>query len=363
MRVGAMMGLVMALLAGCARPCCTAPVGDAAGIVTVSVPAAGETVPVATANADAADDPAIFANRQGGDVRFGDKTTPGLILGTDKKAGLYVFALDGSVLQFLPEGRLNNVDLIADADLDPAARDGGFIAGASDRSADRMGVTLYRFRPGGMLKPAGFIPSVSGEPYGFCMGVRDGTPLAVLVMKDGTVVQYALKEDGDTITGTEEKRYAIGSQSEGCVVDSIRNQLYVGEEDVGIWRYSTDPADTARLQVAPVGDGRLVADVEGMSLIADDEAQYLVVSSQGDSAFAVFRLNDDAAPTFAGRFRVVPANGVDGVSGTDGVAAFTGPIGRFKSGLVVTQDDDNDGQAQNFKLIDWAAVRTALKLH
>lgn len=96
---------------------------------------------------------------------------------------------------------------------------------------------------------------------------------------------------------------------------------------------------------------------------------WLVVSSQGDSAFAVYRV-DGERPVYAGRFSVVGANGADPVTGTDGVAAHTGPAGPFAAGLLVVQDDsDTHGEApapgrerQNFKLVDWAAVRQALAL-
>src|SRR3546814_1779145 len=65
--------------------------------------------------ADAADDPAIWAAPPGQSVNRSGMRGRGFITGTDKKAGLYVFGLDGRKLQFLPDGLLNNVDLrIAD---------------------------------------------------------------------------------------------------------------------------------------------------------------------------------------------------------------------------------------------------------
>jgi 3-phytase len=109
------------------------------------------------------------------------------------------------------------------------------------------------------------------------------------------------------------------------------------------------------------GSGRLVADVEGVTLLRDGGATYLLVSSQGDSAFAVWRV-DQAQPRYVGRFSVEAHGGVDAVTGTDGVAAYSGPIGAFPEGLVVVQDDRNEGMSQNFKLIDWRSVRAALGL-
>lgn len=317
------------------------------------VKAAGETVAVATQNADAADDPAIWAKPDGGAFDFAGKSVRGLILGTDKKAGLYVFAPGGESLQFLPDGLLNNVDLRSEGQ--------GFVAGASDRTPGRMGVALYRFTGAGQVAPAGFIASDVAEPYGFCMGRVDGGLVAVLVAKDGQVRVYDLDASGAEIMGKERMRFAVGSQSEGCAVDDASASLFVGEEDVGAWRYDLKAAPGTRTLVAGVGKGQLVADVEGMTLLRDGGRTWLIVSSQGDDAFALWDVSGAAgSERYAGRFRVTAAGGVDGVSGTDGVDAWSGAIDRFGEGLIVTQDNVNEGGAQNFKLVDWKSVKTAL---
>ncbi|MCW3835761.1 phytase [Sphingomonas canadensis] len=341
--------LLLFLTAACApgtpRPAAIPPAP------TVEVPAAAETVAVATTAADAADDPAIWGRSDGASANFGGHDVPGLMLGTDKKAGLYVYALGGESLQFLPEGLLNNVDLRSEG--------AGFVAGASDRG--RMGVALYRYDGTGELKPAGFIKSDVVEPYGFCMGRVDGTLIAVLVAKDGAVREYTLDTAGAEITGTERRRYAVGSQSEGCSVDDATGTLFIGEELVGLWRYPLGAAPGTRTLVSGVADGRLVPDVEGVTLIRDAEGTYVIVSSQGDSAFAVWEVSGAAgAERYLGRFRVAANGAVDGVSGTDGVDAWTGAIGPYAAGLVAMQDDVNEGATQNFKLVGWAEVKAAL---
>lgn len=330
-----------------------AAVQTASAWPTAEVPAAGETVAVGTANADAADDPAIWARADGRSFAFAGKQADGLILGTDKKAGLYVFGLDGQSLQFLPDGLLNNVDL--------RTRGNGFVAGASDRTSGKMGVQLYRFDEGAQqVEQAGFVASDVIEPYGFCMGDMGGQLIAVLVAKDGQIRVYGLTEQGRGFAGTELRRFSVATQAEGCAVDDATGTLYVGEEDVGLWQIPLDPARGDKILVSRAGDGPLVADVEGVTILRDGDAAYLIVSSQGDNAFAVWRLG--ATPTYAGRFRVAAAGGVDAVSGTDGLDAWSGAIGRFGEGLIVTQDDQNEGGTQNFKLVDWAAVKAALKL-
>ncbi len=339
----------------CAAACATPPVPS---LPTASVPASAETVAVATANADAADDPAIWAAPPGTMVSLGGRRLGGFIAGTDKKAGLNIYSLDGALLQLLPDGLLNNVDL-------REANIGGriqVILGASDRG--RMGIALYAFDPASAaaanaVRPFGFIRSDVVEPYGFCMGNWNGSLHAVLVAKDGAVRVYRLAL-GTAGTGTEIARFKLATRSEGCAVDEAGRALYVGEKARGLWRYPL--ADfTAPVLVEAAGKGRLTADVEGVAIMRDGARRYLLVSSQSDNAFAVWRI-DGEAPVYAGRFSVTANGGVDAVTGTDGIDALGGPVGSYPEGLVVVQDDINDGQSQNFKLVDWRAIRSALKL-
>eukprot|EP01041_Mallomonas_annulata_P024785 gene24786-45656_t len=96
------LGLSVILLAGCATPNPEA-LSDSAGMtVGVGTPviAAAETPAVGTAVLDAADDPAIWADPR--------DPTRGVIIGTDKKAGLYVYDLNGRQRSFIAAGRVNN---------------------------------------------------------------------------------------------------------------------------------------------------------------------------------------------------------------------------------------------------------------
>src|SRR3546814_13183756 len=104
----------------------------------------------------AADYPVIGASPPGKSVYLSGMRVRGFITGTYKKAGLYVFGLDGRKLQFLPDGLLNNVDL-------RIATVGGreqVILGASDRG--RMGIALYIFDPAS-TNPANVVRPKSEE--------------------------------------------------------------------------------------------------------------------------------------------------------------------------------------------------------
>ena len=55
----------------------------------------------------------------------------------------------------------------------------------------------------------------------------------------------------------------MGSEPEGCVVDDANGLLYVGEEDVGIWRFAagpeaaTDATHIDRLNIGPIPTSKL----------------------------------------------------------------------------------------------------------
>ena len=329
--------LAASLLAALAA-CATTP---PQGLSPVSVTATAETEPVGTAAQDAADDPAIWRNAA--------DPAASLIVATDKKAGLYVYGLDGKTRSFVEGGLLNNVDLV---DMGEA----GVIVVASDRNdlANAM-LQIYRLdTEAARLTLLGKVAGGAGEGYGLCLQ-RDGDRLlAYSALKHGTVQEVAIGL-GTPPTGTMLRQFSIPTQIEGCVVDPADGTLYVGEEAAGIWRFAAGA--TAGELVAPVDNRQLVADVEGLALLRIGERAWLVASSQGDNAYAVFAL---PAMTPTGRFNVV-AGRVGGTEETDGIALVGGSFGPdYPEGLFVAQDGHNQPRAQNFKLVSWAAVKAAL---
>lgn len=144
---------------------------------------------------------------------------------------------------------------------------------------------------------------------------------------------------------------------QGCVFDG--DTLYVGEEDAGIWQLvQSGTTATARL-VAPVDNQRLVADVEGLATIDHKGQRYLLASSQGDNAYAVFKL---PSMDYVGRFAVA-AGTFGATSETDGIEAVAGNFGpAYPDGIFLAQDGDNAPKAQNFKLVRWDQIAAALGL-
>lgn len=317
-----------------------------------SVTARGETTPVGTTNADAADDPAIWRNAA--------NPAASLIVGTDKKAGLYVYGLDGKVRDFLDAGRVNNVDLKDGVTINGQR---GILVAASDRNAVTSAkIALFRLDPAtAKLTALGKVEGGAGEAYGICMGSDAAGLYAFIVLKDGTINQVALDTSGATPTGRVVRTLKLGTQSEGCAVDDRTNRLYVAEEDVGLWRFdarATGP--TTPVQIAAADGKNLVMDAEGVAIAPMGEKDgYVLVSSQGDNAYVAYRLSDDA---YVGRFRVVDGT-IGGSEETDGIDLMLGDFGpQFPGGLFIAQDGHNAAAAQNFKLVAWDDIVKALGL-
>lgn len=337
------ISVILALAAGGCQQANQAP----ARHQTVMVQAVAETEPVKTVNEDAADDPAIWRNPA--------DPAAGLIVATDKQAGLYVYGLDGKAKSFDPAGRLNNVDLI-----DLGVR--GILVAASDRNDEANAkLRLYRLDPAtAKLVRLGTVPGGKGEAYGICLTpAADGRVHAFSVLKSGAIKQIALSYNGRSVTGKEVRSLSVPSQPEGCVVDPRTNKLFVGEEKAGIWRFEAGADRPAKGHlVAKVDRKQLTADVEGLALAPEGASGgWLIASSQGDNAFALYRLPE---MTPAGRFRI--ARGKFGsVEETDGIALALGDFGpNYPGGLFVAQDGKNQPRAQNFKLVPWATISGAV---
>lgn len=341
----ALVTLLALAAAGCAAPPAR-PIASPAP--TAWVQARGETQGVGTANADAADDPAIWRNPA--------DPAASLIVGTDKQAGLYVYDLQGRQRSFLNAGRVNNVDL---RDMGAA----GIIVAASDRN-DPLNAKLALFRldpASARLTALGTVSAGPGEAYGVCL-YREGDALfAFNVIKDGTIRQLALTL-GAVPGATLVRTMKLATQSEGCATDERTHRLYVAEEDVGLWRFDAraDGAPTPT-RIAAADGIQIVADTEGVAIAAEGagDGGYLLVSSQGDNAYAVYRLSDER---YVGRFRIA-AGAFGATEETDGIEVSTSAFGpAFPDGLFIAQDGRNAPGAQNFKLVSWGDIKKALGL-
>lgn len=318
-----------------------------------------ETDPVPHAG-DAADDPAIWVHPH--------DPARSLILGTDKNGGLAVYDLAGHLMQYIPDGRLNNIDIRTGFEGMSGLE---YIAAATDRT--HTAIALYAIDADTQQLRrvnARQIPAEFYDPYGLCMyRSQVNNELYVIASNaTGQIHQWRLfPTANNTVDAELVRQLSLDSVAEGCVVDDETGYLYIAEEDVAIWRFGAEPdAGNERIAITRVSpDGEVVDDIEGIALFTQPGGKgYLVVSSQGSDSYAIYERQPPHR--FRGIFRVRAniAWGIDGVSETDGLDVNSTPLPGYPAGLMVLQDGRNiePAENQNFKYVSWQSVIDALGL-
>jgi 3-phytase len=171
------------------------------------------------------------------------------------------------------------------------------------------------------------------------------------------------------------------------VVDDASRNLYVAQEDIGIWRVpvpfgrgapvlvdrtkgSGVPAtyDEATEECVPSGPdpgfgGRhLTADVEGLEIVPRrGKAPLLVASSQGDNTFATYERD---GTRYRRGFAVVDG-AVDDGERLRRPGDHPVPLGaRYPGGPAVVQDGDDTpaGESSNVTFVRWDTIARGLRL-
>lgn len=323
------------------------PVRTATVPTVQEVVAAVETEPVSTGG-DSADDPTLWVNPS--------DAQQSLVIGTNKKRGLAVYDLSGREIQFLADGQMNNVD-----HRDGFPLDGKKVALLTASNRSNNSIAIYRINAETKrLENVAAAVTKTIEAYGSCMyrSSKSGKFYYFGTSKQGVVEQYELSDTGQGTVGAKKVRQInVGTQLEGCVADDELGNLYVGEEAVGIWKYHAEPdANLERTKVDGVGNGNLVADVEGLTIAyGSDGTGYLIASSQGNDTYAVYRREGTNA--YVKSFRIVAGSKIDRVTNTDGIHVTTANLGPlFPKGVFIAQDGSDDTGKQNFKLVPWHLI-------
>ncbi|MBW4633849.1 MAG: phytase [Iphinoe sp. HA4291-MV1] len=337
-----------------------------------------------------ADDPAIYVNSS--------NPEQSLVLTVVKNAGLRVYDLSGNLLQEVNPGdiRYNNIDLQYGFNLDGNSVD---IAVATDRNNDKLAIFKINPHPntsgeyledisdrsiGTLFQASPFEPPYSPSSrsaYGITLyrsPVTDDYYVFANRRETGDVAQYKLIDTGNGKIGTERVRnFTVpttagrDAQLEGMVADQELGFLYIGQEDVGIWKYQAEPngGTSATLidKVKDLGGSYVEDDVEGLSIYyGKDGTGYLLASSQGDSTFAAY--TREGHNDFLGHFAVGNNGAIDSVQESDGADVTNVPLGsNFPNGVFITQDGSNlpanivDGENvnTNFKLVPWENIAYA----
>jgi len=324
-------------------------------LIATRLKAVIETDPVKSSlGEDAADDPAFWL----------DKNNPSasVIYGSNKRAGIVAYNLEGREIGFYDIGRVNNIDVVQDIlaeDVD--------IIGGTNRSFGSVDIL--------MIKESGVLDtltlgriqcdsSIMDDVYGFCFGknVEKSEVYAFVNAKNGRLQQYRIDLVGDSLISDLISSLVIRSQPEGMVADDTEGKLYVGEEDRGIWVY--DYADGLKdPQLIPMTgeeNSSIKFDIEGLAIYQQGEVKLLVASSQGNFSYAVYDIDDGYK--YLGSFILDGKEGIDAVEETDGIEIYSDSVSReFPHGIMIAQDgfnyDDQVLKNQNFKVIglapDW----------
>jgi len=325
-----------------------------------------ETKAVA-ARGDVADDPAIWIHPQ--------DPAQSIIIGTQKidnqtNGGLSVYDLNGQEIQHLAGGSMNNVDLRYNFSL---GEENVAIVAASNRK--RNSVAIYKINPDTrQLEEVSARVLFVGIPeiYGLCMyhSVVFDKFYVFINNKSGDVEQREIFDNGEGLIETSfVRRLKINSQVEGCVADDVFGNLFIGEEKVGIWKFSAEPNGSHEGQLidkTKQRGGNIFPEVEGLTIFYTNETEgYIIASNQGNDTFTVYnRVSNE----YLGRFSVGTNKElkIDAVSFTDGIDVINMPLGEaFPYGVFVTQDHENTNPSknQNFKLVPWEKIADALGLN
>ncbi len=333
----------------------------------VEVEAIYETPPVIT-KGDAADDPAIWVNK--------NNPSNSIIFGTDKKSGIYSYNLQGQELSYTNLGRINNVDTRSmNLGDDENVSDFTFLFG-SNRTLGSVDLWVFednktrqKLKNNSWEVPSK--PSFRGKSniivYGICAGIDPKYGLVAFLTEDtGPRVEvWNLTDNGlDLIT-----TFNNGGESEGCVYDDFNRTLFISEEEVrGVLKaYRLDDSfDFSEPYIVDSREGQIGGDPEGVSLYkTSNNSGYLILSSQGDSKFNLYDRNYPY--DYITSFRIGSSKSIDNVTDTDGIETINFKLSNeYPEGIMIAQDGLNkDGyktKRQNFKIVSFKDVLDALNV-
>ncbi|MDX1992087.1 MAG: phytase [bacterium] len=284
-----------------------------------------------------------------------------LVIGTDENGGLGVYDLSGAELQYVADGGVKNADLRYNFELaeQPVTL---LTAGLEDETT----VLAYVINPQTrQLESVGsFETGIAIN--GLCMyrSPVNNTYYTFVNSEDGDVEQWSLEgnEDG-TISASLERSFSVGGETEGCVADDDLRDLYLGEEEFGIWKYGAEPESGDDRDLVEMVEERYGEQVEGLTLYyASGGTGYLIASDEAGSRFQVYERQDDNA--YIGAFEIVDG-AVDGVNEPNGIDVMNVPLGeQFPEGAFIASDDNNTDPTENinFKLVSWSDIAAGLNL-
>jgi 3-phytase len=273
------------------------------------------------------------------------------IIASDKSAGrVFVYDLDGTVLQTITVPKPGNIDIRQRVKLDGHATDLVVVNQRTD------GFKLVAFRVDLTTRRLERCDEncATGQNYGGCLyhSRKSGRLFFFCTSETGVIEQHELTGNGKGGVTTAKVRTLAAGKCEGAVADDQQGNLYIAEERRGVWRFEAEPDDPVSGDlVARVDANGLKGDVEGLALVPHaSKGGLLLVSDQGRSRFMAYRLT--APHEYVGEFAV------EGAADTDGIDVCPFALGpNFPHGAFVCHTDRSP---RPLLVANWADIATWL---
>jgi 3-phytase len=311
--------------------------------VAGDIPSLTPTVQLTTPDSRDQDDMCVW-------IHPTDKTRS-MIVTSDKSAGhIFVYDLEGQLLQTLDVPKPGNIDVRQNVVLEGRSID---IIAVNQRT-EGFKLVIYQVDPDSRQLIRIDDNCATGPNYGGCLYFSSKTRRLFFVCTSdaGTVEQYELlgnKRGG--VKATKVRTLKIG-KCEGAVADDDTGSLYISEEQRGVWKFGAEPDDSsAGTLIAPIGEHGIKGDLEGLALYKIGNGNgYLLVSDQGHSRFAVFQREEP--------HRYVGDFAIEGASETDGIEVVSTHLGlRFPEGLFACHTNQPPRAVQ---VTSWANIAARL---
>ncbi len=177
------------------------------------------------------------------------------------ETGLQVHGPDDALRGTLAATGLAHVDLVT-------MRDGTVLVAASDRSDPALAYLFLAMLDAetGELERAARVPVGPGIASDICIGVQqaDGGVEIYSPLETGTIFRTTVARSGKGWSGLSLKPFSVPGQATRCHIEPGSETLFVGEKNVGIWRFS--PASPNGTLVLRTG-GRALAEAEWATIM------------------------------------------------------------------------------------------------
>ncbi len=261
--------------------------------------------------------------------------------------GLELYGPDGKTLGHAGGGEVEAISLIG-----RFGDGGGPLALALDTS--NSSVNAYMVRNGNLVAGQQGLIKTDALLEGMCAYTSplDGESYAFLLGSNGQIEQWSIHEGADGILkSTLTRTLQIGTEPKFCVADAKRNNVYVTEEAVGVWRFDADvEAETVPELVDVKKFGHFTGEVGGLAIHRTKGGQTVLFASDVETSnINLYDVEDDHR--FIGQARFTGTDVIDGVDNAGALSAG----GEY----LVLADEDNGDDATNFKLVRMADIASA----